>query len=482
MTSVRRVKIICTIGPASESPEVLEQLMEHGMNVARLNMSHGSQDWHDRTITTIRHTAQKLDVPIAILIDLQGPRIRVGAIPGKGIHLESGQSILVIGSSQTEGSKSLDSSKLQQIPIAYPTLVQDIREGARVLMDDGLIELIVEKAEDCGLLCTVKTGGCVKSHKGVNFPGSQLSTRSFTEKDQQDLRFALKRDVDFVALSFVRSPDDVHHLRERITSLGKDVPVIAKMERPEALGQLDQIVQVTDGVMIARGDLAIEMSPEDIPILQKRIISSANQKRRFVITATQMLESMTNSPIPTRAETTDVANAVFDGTDAVMLSAETSAGKYPIESVRVMDRIIRKAEGERISRVDLGQSGPADEPTVPEAMCASAATAADTIKAKAIVALTESGNTARLIAHQRPTVPIVALTPSQRVRQKLAMYWGVSPFVMKPIMDTDHRIQEAETLLKQNGLAVPGDRVAILTGVQAHKPGGTNLMKVHEVE
>ena len=479
---MRRVKIICTVGPASESPEVLEQLMERGMNVARLNMSHGSQDWHDRTITTIRHMAQKMDVPMAILADLQGPRIRVGALSGEGIHLEAGQSVQVLGSSQKEGTNRLDSSEPQQIPIAYPTLIQDIRPGARVLMDDGLIELIVEKAEDSGLVCMVKTGGWLKSHKGVNFPGSRLSTPSFTEKDQQDLQFALKHEVDFVALSFVRSPDDVKQLRERIKSLGKDLPVIAKIERPEAVEQLDQILHISDGVMIARGDLAIEMSPEDIPILQKRIISSANSQRRFVITATQMLESMTKSPIPTRAETTDVANAVFDGTDAVMLSAETSAGKYPIESVRVMDRIIRKAEGERISRMDLGLSQIADEPTVPDAICASAATAAKTIKAQAIVALTEYGNTARLISCQRPAVPIVGLTPSEHVRHKMALYWGVLPLVMKPIGDTDHRIQEAENLLKKKGLAMPGDRLVILTGIQAHKPGGTNLMKIHEVE
>ena len=479
---MRRVKIICTVGPSSDSPEVLEQLMEHGMNVARLNMSHGSQDWHDRTITTIRHMAQKMDVPIAILVDLQGPRIRVGAIPGEGMHLEAGQTIRVMSGHPKEGTNRLPSSEPQQIPIVYPTLTQDIRPGVRILMDDGLIELVVEKVESSGLWCTVKTGGCLTSHKGVNFPGSHLSTPSFTEKDQRDLKCALKHDVDYVALSFVRSPDDVKQLRERIKSLGKDLPVIAKIERPEAVEQLDQILQISDGVMIARGDLAIEMSPEDIPILQKRIISSANSRRRFVITATQMLESMTKSPIPTRAETTDVANAVFDGTDAVMLSAETSAGKYPMESVRVMGRIIRKAEGEGISRMDLGLSHLTDEPTVPDAICASAATAAKTIKAKAIVALTESGNTARLISHQRPAVPIVALTPSEHVRHKMSLYWGVSPFVMKPIGDTDHRIQEAENLLKQKDLANSGDRLVILTGIQAHKPGGTNLMKIHEVE
>ena len=479
---MRRVKIICTVGPASEAPVDLESLMEQGMNVARLNMSHGSHDWHDRTIKTLRTIARKMDVPIAILADLQGPRIRVGAIPDEGIHLEAGQTIQVKSSRPEEGANGLSSSEPQEIPIAYPTLTQDIRPEARILMDDGLIELIVEKVENSGLWCLVKTGGCLTSHKGVNFPGSQLSTSSFTEKDQQDLQFALKQDVDYIALSFVRSPDDVKQLRARINSLGKDLPVIAKIERPEAVEQLGRIVQTSDGVMIARGDLAIEISPEDIPILQKRIISSANHQRRFVITATQMLESMTKSPIPTRAETTDVANAVFDGTDAVMLSAETSAGAYPSESVRVMDRIIRKAEGEGISRMDLGGVPNTDEPTVPDAICASAATAANTIKARVIVALTESGNTARLISHHRPAVPIVALTPSEHVRRKMALYWGVLPVAMKSIGDTDHRIQEAERILRQKGLATPGDRLVILTGVQAHKPGGTNLMKVHEVQ
>ena len=478
----RRVKIICTIGPATESPDVLEQLILQGMNAARLNMSHGFHDWHARTIKTIRTIADQKGVPLAILVDLQGPRIRVGTLPGESIQLQTDQPVYVIEGSQKEKESGHPPSDPQQIPIGYPSLMKDIRSGARILMDDGLIELIVENVEDRGFLCRVKTGGWLKSRKGVNFPDSQLSTPSFTEKDQHDLQFALKHDVDYVALSFVRSPDDVNHLKEQIKLLGKDVPVIAKIERPEAVEQLDQILQAADGVMVARGDLAIEMSPEDIPVLQKRIISSANNHRRLVITATQMLESMTKSPIPTRAEATDVANAVFDGTDAVMLSAETSAGNYPIESVRVMNRIVRRAEDEGISRIECGSVQIGKEATVPEAVCAAAAAAAKTINAKAIVALTESGSTARLISYHRPAVPIVALTPSKQVQCQMSLYWCVLSYVMKPIGDTDHRIQEAEKLIKQEGLAKPGDRLVILTGVQAHQPGGTNLMKIHGVE
>jgi len=273
----------------------------------------------------------------------------------------------------------------------------------------------------------------------------------------------------------------MNRLKERIRALGKDVPVIAKIERPEAVETLDHILHSAEGIMIARGDLAIEMSPEDIPVLQKRIIASANRHCRFVITATQMLESMTTHRIPTRAEATDVANAVFDGTDAVMLSAETSAGLHPLESVKVMNRIIRRAEGEDISLRDLKPLGAAANWTTPEAVCEAAATAEKTVKAKAIVALTESGNTARLISHRRPTIPIVALTPSEGIRRQMALYWGVLPYVMKPIHDTDQRIQEAEKLIKQEGLADTGDRLVILTGVQSHDPGGTNIMKIHEV-
>jgi len=481
-TSMRQVKIVCTVGPASESPEVLEQLIDHGMNVARLNMSHGSQAWHEGAITTLRKVAKRKGMPIAILVDLQGPRIRVGSFVGGGMPLEPGQSVNVVGSPEHVRQQDQPLSDIQRIPIRYPALTKDIRQGARILMDDGLIELVVKKVQKKHLLCTVKTGGILKPHKGVNFPGSQLSTPALTEKDLDDLRFALAHHVDYIALSFVRSPDDVNRLKKRIKSLGKDVPVIAKIERSEAVKTLDHILHSAEGVMIARGDLAIEMSPEDIPVLQKRIIASANSQHRFVITATQMLESMTAHRTPTRAEATDVANAVFDGTDAVMLSAETSTGRYPTESVKVMDRIIRKAEGEESFRRDLRLLRTAKECTVPEAICEAAATAAKAIKAKAIVALTESGNTARLISHHRPTVPIVALTSSEQIRRQMALFWGVLPYVMTPHRDTDQRIQEAQKLIKQRGLARRGDRLVILTGVPAHHHGRTNLLEIHEVE
>ena len=478
---MRRVKIVCTVGPSSETSEVLEQLIDYGLDVVRLNMSHGSQAWHEEAIARVRQVADRKRVPVAILADLQGPRIRVGSLPEGGILLEPGQIVKVVETSQLERRQVQELLPKHIIPIGYPALTKDIRSGARILMDDGLIELVVDKVEEGGLGCIVINGGSLKSHKGVNFPGSQLSASGFTEKDQDDLRFVLAHHVDFVALSFVRDSEDIIRLRKRMSLLGKDVPVIAKIERPEAVDTLDSILHSAEGVMIARGDLAIEMNPEDVPVLQKRIIASANGHGKFVITATQMLESMITHRIPTRAEATDVANAVFDGTDAVMLSAETSVGLHPLESVKVMDRIIKRAECEEISRKALKPVDTNSLRTTPEAVCEAAATAAKTVRAKAIVVLTESGNTARLISQHRPKIPIVALTPSEHIRRQMALFWGMRSLVMTPIRDTDQRIHEAEKLIVQAGLANKGERLVIVTGVQAHDPGGTNIMKIHEV-
>lgn len=477
----RRVKIVCTVGPASDSPKLLEQMMRRGMDVARLNMSHGTQEWHARTLKALGRLRKRLGRPLAILIDLQGPRVRVGSIPGSGLHLESGQRVwLIVNGGKGRGRAGV-AQDLPEIPIDYPALHQDLRPKARILMDDGKLECVVEEVDSRGLRCIVQTGGWLKSHKGVNFPGSQLSTPSLTPKDGRDLLMALRHGVDYVALSFVRSAEDILRVKRRIRRLGKDVPVIAKIERPEAVDQIEAILGVADGVMVARGDLAIEMSPEDLPVLQKRIIALANRRARPVITATQMLESMTTNPRPTRAEATDVANAVFDGTDALMLSAETSAGNYPLEALTVMDRIAKRAENAGVSRLPFDLPPTGRRPAIPDAVCASAATAGAAVQAKAVVVLTESGSTARLMAHLHPSSPIVAIASSERVRQAMALYWGVLPYVIPPGGNTDQRIHEAERLLKEKKLAKAGDHVVIVTGMQAGSPGGTNLLKIHTI-
>ncbi|RMH35245.1 MAG: pyruvate kinase [Nitrospirae bacterium] len=478
---MRRAKIICTIGPASRSPETLERLIRHGMDVARLNMSHGTYAEHHEVVRNVRRLAKESGRAVAIMLDLQGPRIRVGDLP-QPLTLESGQTVRLVAAHTSGDLAEKSVAGEPVIPIDYESLTQSLRPGARVMMDDGLIEMVADRVEQDSVICTVITGGQLKARKGVNFPGTRLNLPSLTDKDWRDVQFGLDHEVDYIALSFVRSAEDIRALKLVIADQSSSVPIIAKVERPEAIERLDEILASANGVMIARGDLAIEMSPEDVPILQKQIIRAANRHRRIVITATQMLESMTTNPTPTRAEATDVANAIFDGTDAVMLSAETSIGRYPIDALQVMDRIIRRAEGadrvrEPETRLDSGGAR-----SIPEAVCTAAVTAADTIRAKAILAMTERGATAQLVAALRPAVPIIALTPFEQVRRRLAMIWGVVPYILSPIANTDTRIAAGVELAKAAEGIRAGDDLVVLTGVQVQQPGGTNLMKIHHVE
>jgi pyruvate kinase len=372
-------------------------------------------------------------------------------------------------------------ASVPEIPVTYQYLARDVQPGARIFIDDGLVELRANRIGAGVVECTVVTGGHVASHKGINLPGTRVSAPTLTDKDREDLRFGIAQGVDYIALSFVRGPDDVAAAKKLIAECGGDVPVVAKIERPEAVHALSAILDQADGVMIARGDLGVEMGPEAVPILQKRIIAEANRRRRIVITATQMLESMTHRTRPTRAEASDVANAVFDGTDAVMLSAETAIGQHPLETVRVMDRIIRAAEGGTepgfTRRSDADRGGV----SCSEAICTAAATAADAITANAIVAFSELGLTARLISKQRPAAPIIAFTPFESTRQRMALYWGVMPHTMQQIEQTDERVDEAERRLKAEGLVKTGQRIVILSGTRVGQPGRTNLMKLHEV-
>jgi pyruvate kinase len=485
MRRMRRAKIVCTIGPASDSPEVLDRLIESGMDAARLNFSHGSHETHAHAIKAIREAASRRRVAVAIIQDLQGPRIRVGTIAAGGVDVVPEQPVLLIGglprSGGPMGARTPASSHSVEIPVTYPQPAHDIRPGARILIDDGSIELVADRVSDDAIECTVIIGGRILSHKGINLPGTQVSAPTLTDKDREDLGFGVAQGVDYVALSFVRGPEDVLAAKKLITECGGKVPVIAKIERAEAVSCLDSLLQQADGVMIARGDLGVELGPGAVPLLQKRIIAQANRRRCLVITATQMLESMTHHLRPTRAEASDVANAVLDGTDAVMLSAETAIGRHPVETVRVMDSIVRAAEeGSEPGIVRRRDTAQADV-LFPEAICEAASAAAKVTGASAIVAFSESGPTALLMSKQRPAALIIALTPFEPIRQRMALYWGVLPHTMPQINQTDDRVREAERRLKAMGLVAPGQRIVILSGTVIGQPGGTNLMKLHEV-
>lgn len=484
---MRKAKIVCTIGPASSELSILERLINGGMDVARLNFSHGTHHLHRAAIASIRAVAERLHHPVAIMQDLQGPRLRIGDLEGTGVEVVAEQQIRLIGgmlrSGGQIGSRAMVTSNLKEIPVTYPQLARDVRPGARVLIDDGLIELLVTAVSGGAVECRVKTGGWIMSHKGINLPGTTISAPTLTDKDRKDIRFGVAEGVDYMALSFVRGPEDVKAARRLVAECGGDQPIIAKIERAEAITALDSLLEVADGVMIARGDLGVEMGPEVVPILQKRIIAKANQHRRLVITATQMLESMTQHPGPTRAEASDVANAIFDGTDAVMLSAETARGQYPVESVQVMDRIVRVAEGEAVllNRVPVECSAVHEQSSIPEAMCVASASAAATTRAAAIATFSESGTTARLLSKQRPVAPIVAFTPHDSIRRRMALYWGVLPRLMARVQDPDDRVHAVEHRLVEETLAKTGDCVVLLSGTMTGQVGGTNAMKLHHI-
>lgn len=482
--TMRKAKIVCTIGPASASPAILSRLIESGMNAARLNFSHGTHESHAAAIWAIRQAATQHGSAVAIIQDLQGPRIRVGLLPQEGVEVTAGHTVRLrtsLESGDLPDAQASSRPRVLDLPITYPALTRDLRPGARVLINDGRIELRVDHVMENWVDCTVVIGGTITSHKGINLPGTNVSAPTLTDKDRSDIRFAVEHHVDYVALSFVRGAHDIQIARSLLAECGRTVPIIAKIEREEAVTALDEILEQADGVMIARGDLGVEMEPEAVPVLQKRIIAEANRRRRLVITATQMLESMTQATRPTRAEASDVANAVFDGTDAVMLSAETAIGSYPVESVHVMDRIIRTAEADGWSGMALKRHADVENLSIPEAVCAAASSAASAIEARAIIAFTQGGTTARLLSKYRPNSSLLAFTPSESVRQQMALYWGVCPFTMPRGGPPDAWIQEAERRLKVQGLVKARDKIAIVSGTMAGQVGGTNVLKLHEV-
>ncbi|MGN8226354.1 pyruvate kinase [Gracilimonas sp. BCB1] len=472
----RRTKIVCTIGPSCNTLNKIEELLLHGMNVARVNFSHGTHEDHAKVIKHIRKTAKKYEYSVPVLMDLQGPKIRVGQMKGGGVELETGSVVKITGEDVT-GDSSV-------IPIDYKNLLHEAEVGNSILLDDGLLEFkVIEKKPD-SLQAKVVIGGELKSRKGVNLPNVRISIPSLTEKDLKDLEFGIEQDVDLIALSFVRSAKDVRDIISRVRAAGSQAAIIAKIEKPEALDVIDEIIEEADGIMVARGDLGIEIPTEQVPIVQKMIIEKCRMAGKPVITATQMLDSMINNPRPTRAESSDVANAVLDGTDAVMLSGETAAGKYPMEAVNVMDRICRSVEEKRPQIYNsLGYRKPEwKEKQVIESLAYSCVTIADNVEAKAISTITHSGNTARRIAKFRPRVPIVAFTESQKVRRQLNLVWGVYSVRLDELFDTDRSVRMMENYLHENGMVKNGDRVIVATGMPIAKRGRTNMIKVSTIE
>ncbi len=469
-----RTKLICTLGPSSESPERIEALIRAGMDCARLNFSHGDYDEYARTIRLIRETARRLDIPVAILQDLQGPKIRIGSIEGRAIELRSGDQVR-LRAGDGVGTSSLLTTTYRELP-------HDVERDDRILLDDGRLVLVVEEVETDEVVRTrVVEGGILREKKGINLPGVHISTPALTRKDRQDLAFGVEHGVDYVALSFVRRGQDIVDLKEEIRAHDGDIPVIAKLEKPQGVDNLDEILNEAAGVMIARGDLGVELPPERVPILQKEIIRRANEAKRLVIVATQMLESMTTNLRPTRAEASDVANAIFDGTDAVMLSAETATGEHPVEAVQMMERIIVAAEAERERSRWLRRRGTEFTEDFAQAICDAATLVAAEVGAKFIVAFTQSGSTAGLLAKYRPHVSLLAFTPHGNVRSRLAPHWGVTPLVMEIALTIDRLIANLEKRLMEEGLARKGEIIVIVCGAPLDIGGRTNLMKIHRL-
>ena len=467
----RHSKIVCTIGPASRSPRIIERLLHAGMDVARLNFSHGSHANHAESIAILRAAATHIHKPIAILADLQGPKIRTGALAGGApVVLRAGQKF-VITTARVLG----DSTRVSTV---FKALPREVHRGDRILLSDGLIELRVRQVRGREVICEVVNGGALGEHKGINLPGVKLRVPALTPKDREDLLFALKHGANYIAVSFVRRPEDVVLAKTLVRRAGKDTPVIAKLEKPEAIENLDAILRVADGVMVARGDLGVEMNPERVPVVQKTIIKRAREFRRPVITATQMLESMTENPRPTRAEASDVANAIFDGSDAVMLSAETASGKYPVEAVSMMARIIEEAES---SIEEFPRPAPQERLKVAETVAELVCHASRELHMKLIAVFTHSGFTARLISRYRPLVPIVAFSPEEATRRRMALIWGVRPQTISDVRKVDGLAAVAEKRLVEERLVRKGDVIGIVAGTPMGIRGTTNFMKFHVI-
>jgi pyruvate kinase len=471
----RRAKIVATLGPASSSEEVFRELVRAGLDVARLNFSHGTHAQKAELIRMVRKVAREERKPICILADLQGPKIRTGKLKGhKPVLLVAGQR-LTITPREIEGTAA-------KVGTTFTTLAENLEPGSRILLSDGLIELAVERIVGDDVVCIIINGGMLGENKGINLPGIPVKVPSLTEKDEEDLIFAVGQDVDTIAVSFVRTADDVRHVKGRLDALKSDAWIIAKLEKPQAIEHLDSILEVADGIMVARGDLGVEVPPEKVPAIQKHIIRRAAEYRKPVITATQMLESMIDNPRPTRAEASDVANAIYDGSDAVMLSAESAAGKYPVQSVAMMAKIVTETEhqmriAERVPQ--LARVRP-DRLSVAETICESMAHAAQDLDIGAIAIFTETGATARLLSKYRPEPPIFALSPHESVVHRSMLLWGTFPILCDRFRDTDKLVSMAEIILQKRGAIRDRQVVGIVAGTRT-RSGATNFMRLHMV-
>jgi pyruvate kinase len=484
VTQVRRTRIVCTIGPASASPAILRTMIQAGMDVARMNFSHGDHATHRQVAADVREAAEAAGRPIALLGDLQGPKIRTGPLEAAFQRLVRGRMVILTGESRTR--RSQDAHSIQgaaqadnHIEISHPELVEALQRGDHVLLDDGRIELVVRSVDGGQAECSVIRGGLLGERKGVSVPGRPLPMPALTEKDLEDLKLAVELQVDYVALSFVRRPDDILLCQKHLRELACKTPVIAKLEKLEAIRNLSKILEVADAVMVARGDLGVELKLGDLPAVQKDVIDRANRAGVPVITATEMLESMVTSNRPTRAEASDVANAIWDGTDAVMLSQETSVGAHPVEAVRAMARICLSAQ--RHPTFERARQPWREPGQVGSAIAHAAAAVADELGARVIIAFTESGTTALRCSKARPRVPVVAASPHPEVLRKTALYSGVIPLLVSPGKDTDQMVANATEAVRLSGLVRAGDTVVVVAGVPVGLAGQTNLLKVETV-
>ena len=474
---MKKTKIVCTIGPASDSVETLVKLIENGMNVTRLNFSHGDYGGYIKTLDSIAQAVEITGEPIGVMLDTKGPEIRIGLIKDGKADLVAGKEI-ILTTEEIEGDAS-------RIYVNYPGLPEDVQAGNLILIDDGIVSLEVLSIDKTEVKCRILNGGEISNRKGVNIPDVEINLPSITEKDIEDIKFGIEHGVDFISPSFIRSAKDVLAIREILEEAGARIDIISKIENRQGVDNIDEILEVSDGIMVARGDLGVEIPPEEVPIIQKRLINKCNALGKYVITATQMLDSMIRNPRPTRAEASDVANAIFDGSDAIMLSGETAAGKYPVEAVQTMTRIALKTE----SAIDYDAFYKIKQPakqiktqiTTTDAISHASCTTALDLGASAIITVTKTGFTARMLSKYRPKAPIIANTPSKKASTKLSIVWGVKPIYTEESSGTDSMIKEAVDITLEKGFIKKGDLVVITAGVPVGLAGTTNILKVEVV-
>ncbi len=468
---MQRVKIVATLGPASANPRMIADMITAGLDVARLNFSHGTYEDHQKMYDTIRKAAKDADVHVAVLADLCGPKIRTGKMTGGGAELVKDREVTITTESLLGDAKRFSTT--------YQDLPTDVEKGTRVLLDDGLLELTVRHKRKDIITCDVINGGWLKENKGINLPGVAVSAPSLTAKDVRDVNFGIKMGVDYFALSFVRCADDVKKIKERIRKQGANTPVIAKIEKPEAVDNLDEILEISDGIMVARGDLGVELQPEQVPTIQTTILRASIRACKPVITATQMLETMSANPIPTRAEASDVANAIYDGTDAVMLSGETASGKYPVETVSMMSRIAAKTECSPFMDYHLNHQKRTDDP-ITRAVTQSAVKIVHELDATGILAFSVSGSTAKHISRNRPCKPVFAFSPDLNTCNRLTLVWGITPLYLPNITNVKRLIEASERTLANKKLVKNGELIVMVIGL-GFKTGSTNMIKIHQI-